>query len=533
MADLDNLTYEDAQAIVSENLSEDAAVNKLFVDGDHWQDQDGWIGPMPAENESNAETVWEQIENGFISKNAINEILSRHADSVISQEPDWSLTVRRSLKENVPDPKNPGEKVKEKPNEAEQMLIDEGTAALVDWWDRRKILREIRRALRVALSGERACVRLYVPDGLAVADASGVLVAPRGTLPESFERLFIQVIEPSRAAIEPDPDTQMDVGAFVFSEKPGLGNAVPEPQNLAELHYLDKQKRAVIRRVGDGVNERMTLDLNGRLAFHELELDPFITAPIRSNQKLLNMALTMLARNSVLGGFLERVMLNAVMPGTFVDDPDNEGKKIFQPSVYQTGAGASNVIMGAPIYGDSQDRTKVTGYTSPSIVYRDPVAVDTFIATKKEAYQNILEEAHQLFVLISGDATSSGESRKQAERDFQRSLRATVTAMNDMGRWLLEAALAMAAGFSGQAAAFKQLRAVFACNVDAEQLSSADIQDTINLKKEKIISTETAMARVRVDDPDAEMAKIEAETPEPVAIDPTKPLDPVVKGAAA
>jgi len=498
MADFDRLTFEDAKAIVDKNLPADHETNAAFAAGDHWQAKDGWIGPSPAESDSDADSVWDEIEAGFVSKNAIGEVLDRHADAVISQEPDYSLTPRRPLKD------------KEEPSRQERALIEEGTGAFVDWWDKRRVLRDVRAALRIALRGERCCLRPFVPHGILQGDTNGQLFVPLGTLQQSFKRLYLDVVEPDAGAIEYDPDTREAIGVFLFSQAEKVTDLETETKNFAELHYLDEKGQTVIRRVGENVDERITLNLGGRLAFYELRLDPFITAPIRSNQKLLNLALTMLTRNVVLGGFLERVIFNAAVPGRWVTDSET-GVKTFVANDYQVGAGTSKVWSGNPIYGNPNDKSVITGYTTPTMLRFDPVPVDTFVETKKEAYRNILEEAKQLHVLISADATASGESRKQAERDFQRSLRGSVTAMNDLLRWLIETSLAMAAHFSGQPGRFEPLRAVASCNVDAEQISSSDIQDTIKLKEASIISTETAMVRVGVDDPAVELAKLAEE----------------------
>jgi hypothetical protein len=499
MATFDEWTLEDARATVAEHQPADAEVNKLFFQGDHFQDGDGWIGPKPAETDDEAETVWEEIEAGFVSKNAIAEVIDRHANAVIGREPSWSLSPRRALAED------------EQPSAEEQSLIAEAEAALTEWWDSKKqILLELQTALRSALWGERVCLRLYVPRGLT-QDADGEIRVPRGDLAESLNRIFLEVVEFDRGAIERDPDTQEEVGVYVFADKDNLGLLPDEPQDFAELHYLDADQRAIIRLVGGTQDAQTTLDLSGQIAFHQIRLTPFITEQVRSQNKLLNMACTMMARNVVLGGFLERVILNAQLPGQWIDDPDNPGRKKFQPEAFRVGAGSTNALAGIPIYGDPSRPGQVTGYTSPNVVYRDPVNPTSFITTKAEAYSDILDETRQRHVLIARDATASGESRRQAMADFIQSLDATVTAMNTAGRWLVETALAMAANFSGEAERFKLLRAIFECKINPGPIPSDEQQQVINLRSGGLISRETAMTRVGVDDPAAEAARIAAE----------------------
>lgn len=495
----DNFTLEDARAVVSEKQPKDAETNKSLFDGDHWLKSDGWIGPKPAANDENEEVVWAEIESGFVSKNAIAEVIDRHANAVIGTEPQWSFTPRRALKDD------------EQPSAEDQAFIDEAEAALTEWWDSKKqILLELQTALRAALWGERVCLRLYVPRGLVTSEDGNVLV-PRGDLAQSLERIFIEVVEFDRGAIERDPDTQEELGVYLFADKDNLGLQPDEIQDFAELHYLDDLKRAVIRIVGMVEEAQTSLDLNGQIAFHQIRLTPFVTESIRSQNKLLNMACTMMARNVVLGGFLERVILNAQAPGRWVEDPSKAGGKVFEPAEFKVGAGSTNLLMGAPIYDPARPGF-ITGYTNPSVVYRDPVDPKSFITTKAEAYADILDETRQRHVLIAKDATASGESRRQAMADFETSLNASITTINQAGRWLIETALAMAANFSGQPERFKQLRGVFECKINVGPIPAEENQQVINLRSAGLLSRETAMVRIGVDDPASEAEKVVQET---------------------
>ena len=222
---------------------------------------------------------------------------------------------------------------------------------------------------------------------------------------------------------------------------------------------------------------------------------------------LLNLAKTMLARNVVLGGFLERIILNAQLPGEYVEDATTK-KKTFVPSPLKTGAGTTNVLAGLPV---SDATGRVTGYATPTVMYRDPVPVTTFNDTADAAYQGMLEEVHQLHAAIAGDATASGESRRQARADFEASLGATISEVEAAGRWLLETALAMAAAFANQPGRFDSLRATFTCRVDSGPISADEQKETRENVAAGLLSKETGMVRVGIDDTDAEKAKIAAE----------------------
>lgn len=73
------------------------AINRAFFEGDHWQDGDGWSGPMPKSTEVDFGTVKAEIEKAFISKNAIAECVRRHVSGVLGRDPTWKLATKDSL----------------------------------------------------------------------------------------------------------------------------------------------------------------------------------------------------------------------------------------------------------------------------------------------------------------------------------------------------------------------------------------------------------------------------------------------------
>ena len=258
---------------------------------------------------------------------------------------------------------------------------------------------------------------------------------------------------------------------------------------------------------GDADAQRAPLDLGGRLTIYALRRDPLITPQVRQQQRLLNLAKTMLGRNVVLGGFLERIILNAQLPGTIAVDSAT-GLKTFTPDPLKLGAGTTNVFAGLPI---TDEGGRVTGYATPSVIYRDPVPVTTFEETARSAYLGILEETQQLYAAIAGDATASGESRAQARADFTLSLGDTIAQVEQAGRWLIETALALAAAFSGQAGRYEALRATFSCRVDTGPITADEQDQTRQNVAANLLSEESGMERIGVADVDAEKTKIAAQ----------------------
>lgn len=495
MAPFDQMTEQDAQALLV--APDGYEHNRLLYDGDHWG-KDGcfWIGPRPAAGETSASDTLSQIKRALISKNVVAEVVRRHVGGVVGRPIAWSFSIARELAEN------------EQPTAAEQALIDEATALIRVAWDAKGLAAVIQDAAATLLLAGRAPLRLYVPPGLLTDQGT----IPAGELVESIALIYADPApEPAAATVADDPATRQDVGIFTFTEQTRTEQREQREQTAIELSYLDGDL-TILRRV-DQTEPAYRLDFGGRLPMYEMRRSPLITPQVRQQQQLLNLALTMLGRNVVLGGFLERILLNAQLPGTM--ERQSDGSTRFIPSPFQVGAGTTNVLAGLPIRNDLGE---ITGYTTPSVVYRDPVPTTTFVETKDAAYRGILEEVQQLHAIISGDAAASGESREQARADFLSSLGDTETQVEAAGRWLLETLLAMASAFSGQAGRFQGLRASVACRLDAGPISALDQQATREHVVAGLLSTETGMERIGVEDTAAEQARIVGEREQSAAL---------------
>ena len=296
----DGLDLKRAQALVGTRaLDEGGQEARDFYRGDHWRDGQGWIGQRPGGEQERA--MLAAIAAGFVSKNVAAEVVNRHRDAVLGREPRWGFVPRRPLAEG------------EEPTEPEQALADEAGAALTEWWDARRPLETVQRAVALALTTGRATLRLYVPAGLR--DQAGKVSAP--DLVAALGLIRPHLPEPGTAGVFPDGDlegveaeTGAEVGVYAISRN---------NQESAELCYLDEQGGTVLRVVGEGGGEgggeAAALPLGGRLLLYELTRDALLTPQVRQLQKALNLDLTQMMRNVNLAGSLERVIVNAQKPG--------------------------------------------------------------------------------------------------------------------------------------------------------------------------------------------------------------------------
>jgi len=451
-----------------------------YLAGDHWQGGAGWMGPRPPASAPEFGATMELIKTAFVSKNVLTEVVARHVAATVGREPAWAYT-----------PLAPA-RASDDLTRAETGLVAEAEALVTPWWDVRDAAQLVQDALSATLAYGSAVLRLYLPPGRVADDGT----VPPGLASAQLDRLFVEVCARGTAAVIRDRHSETDIGLYQVTDDKVL---------TSEVHYTaegaDGRRLTFVRVLrGDLVLDYPPYDLGGALLLHALRRPALITATLLQLQGLLNMGLTMLGRNVVQGGFLERIITNGLLP-----------------EVGGIGAGITTSIMGEPL----RDATgAITGYTSPGVVYRDPVPIDTFVGTKDAAYRAMLEEAHQLHALISGDATASGESRKQAMADFLADVGLSVPAVVKAVRWLIGTPLTLAALLAGQGGRYATLRPEAQCRVDPGPLSGSDRAALLAEYAAGVRSQETTMALLGVDDVGAELARLAAEAQDAAPVAP-------------
>lgn len=483
MATFENITAQEALKLLGTAKAPDYKANAAFYDGDHWQSGTGWTGPSGDPKQgTDYSRVMALIADAFVSKNAIREVVDRHQAGVIGREPMWRLTPRRRLENG------------KEPTDEEMARIQEAEAFLTDWWDERGAVEKLQATTVKALLGERGVLRLFVPSGKLLDGR-----VPRGEgLEAAKDFIFVSEHGPDEAAVHLDQRTMNDLGIYSYKDE--------TEGDFVELSYLNDTGQTIVRVMGNAGDETGDpLELGGHLTFHEIRLQQLITDPVRRNQKLLNKARTMLSRNVDLGGFVERTILNGLLPGSYQDD--GSGGQKWVPDEQPIGAGVTTTIQGIP-QPDGDGKEKLT---NPSIIYKDPVPVATFEETEASSYKAILQDTAQLHVLLAEEAGASGRSRVEARSDYQQSLLKSKPKVERAGRWLLETVLAMAAHFTGQAGRFADLRVEFNCILDTGPRSAEEELSARENYSAGLLSRETAMSRIGVEDTESEKARIEAE----------------------
>lgn len=487
----DKLTYIKAIQLLGRRIAGQYRVNRAYYDGKHYDgggnpgSGDGWVGPLPPSSDPSFATVVELIRKNFVFHNVTREIVDRHTGTATT-EPIWKYTTIRALEEN------------EKPTAEEQKLIYEAETLMQDWFDKRMVAHAndvtshpVHDAIVMMLLSSRSLMRLFVPPDEII---DGLI--PDSTIEEALEKIFIHVPDYYQAAEYLDLDSQRKVGIYRYQFEQDEENSDKE---AVELAYRDG-KETVIRIVSNGEDTGMTkeirLNLGGNSTMYEMRRPPLFGDSFISLQRALNMNLTMLTRNQVLGGFVERTVLNAKLP-----DP------------LYVGAGTTTSLIGVEIINQDGKRE----LAQPDIRWRDPVPVDTFQQAHDMIKKAMLEEGKQAHLITITSDRTSGVARRVAMTDYIKDLILTASQVVRAYRWILETVLRMAAIFAGDPTRFDSIRPAVDVYIAAEIDEPELMRVIMDLANAKIISHSTALARLGVIDVDGELARILIESKSPVS----------------
>jgi hypothetical protein len=469
-------------------------MNRAFFQGDHWQDGAGWVGPHPESNASGFSDAMREIALAFTSQNVVREVVSRHASGVVGKQWAWAFVPRRDMESD------------EEPTTEEQTAIKEATAIMRPWLLARKIPKLVRDAVCTVLLAERASVRLFVPAGLTEQSVDGGGIVRAASIAQALGLIWPEHLMPEDAAVITDADTMLECGIWLFEAQPDDSDD-DEPVEFAGLTFLDQDGSTIMRLVPadeDIATVESSLQMGGRIPMFEMKRSALVTPQVQQAQRALNLALSMVPRNVITGGFLERVLLNAQMPGRFETDAAGNKTGRFIPDALHVGAGTTNFFVGVEDEGEQGGVTRA----SPSINWRPPVEPTAAISAADKHYRSILEETGQLHVVMSGDAEASGKSRVEARAEYLTTLQETQPEAEALLRFIIETSLAMAEALANTPGKYTSvLRAQAQCKLDAGPLS-ADERRAILEQIGKSISQETAMALLGVDDIEAERAKM-------------------------
>ncbi|MET0753604.1 MAG: hypothetical protein ABWZ66_09530, partial [Pyrinomonadaceae bacterium] len=297
---MQDTTLNNAQSLLSKRLPEGYKTNKKFLDGDHWQDGEGYPA-LPPVDVANRDQIVEKIKKAFACENQIGAIVETHLDGIVAREPDWDLVDTTAKTGEQNDTEQPEDKIRA-----------EAITALIEWWNSRKMLETLREALSLALVQERSVIRAFVPKGYL--DENGNIKKQKN-LSDALKMLQFEVLPADVAGVFKEKERYEPFGIFVKndgnSQKMEItyldedGNTrlrVLEKESLREFAEKTLPQIAAYMPPDNSANQPQEIEpinLNGNLLMFELSRKPLIDEQMRSLQKQLNLTWTMSGKNTV------------------------------------------------------------------------------------------------------------------------------------------------------------------------------------------------------------------------------------------
>lgn len=493
----------------------EAAANRPFIEGDHFQRGAAWTGPGPKRSDPRYQEFLRVLKEVFIFKNVCDEGCDRLTGAVIGWEPYWAWVPRRHNTDQVP------------VSDAEKTRINEIESAQTNWWNTQKVHKKLKKLAYNSMWAKECCWRLYTPAGFLDADGN----VSASTIEEAFSRVFLDIPEPEMATVWEHPDTKQKIGICVFVDSQG--------RRFVELTYLErdgeKKGQTTIRIVpattgapgansSNGVSaEAATNDFGGHITMYMSSLDqPIINADVRSLQRAYNATLTLLQKGITDNHFLEKYFGNALPPGKYVyGDPAEPNKRTgYEVDIREVGGNIDTWLQGVDVLQPDGH----TDLATPNVTFRNPIDPSTTIKGAEYWYQTLLEALRQDHILINQLATPSGKSREHSRGDFIDSTKDPVMETELAGRELMLTSACMAETFMGALGKWtKDFVPVFYCRPNYGPLSVAERNQNVVEAEKGFLSDETVMALNGTDDVDAEEALIDSQ--------PRKQLDLISRRA--
>jgi hypothetical protein len=490
-------------------VPEDSSEDREDIEADHWQDGAGFLAPLPPKDDATYDTLIKALKNMFVAEDIIGDCLARRCNGILGKDPQWSF-------ERLEEMENDGQSE----DETDEQL-DAINEHMAEWWKERNVLGTLKKFANAIGYGKRSFLRIYIPPGRfeqVETNAKGErvtnIVINAATPEDALKHIFIEHLERDQAAVFVDKYSMQKVGIVVgandISDDEPIDPAIEQPSSdkWAEVSYHNGEM-TVLRIVSEGGMEQvMEADLRGRLMLYEGVHALYITDSVKRNQKDLNTTRTQIRINNDNAAFQQRVFINLQPPGSVVTDEN--GNEVFKVGTYNRGPGQDLNLVGVA----EMDERGNLKYSDGRVEVLEPIDNKNLLDSAAEARHAIYRMCKQLHVIISGDATTSGESRLQAQGEYLLDLMDMKGVVDRAGTWLLETVWALAEVIAGSDVPTKDVKAVFDARINPGPITTEMRRAILEMMEKKTISQETAMSMLGVDDVEAEKDRILQEAEE-------------------
>lgn len=456
---------------------------RAYCEGDHWQRGEAWGGPPIDPAMVGAGETYAALQKDLVPVPIVPEVIWRQVSGVLGHEPAFAVELQRELQEG------------EQPTQAETDDVQALNDALTAFWDGCGAHEKAQEFASLLCMG-RGVLRFLIPPEVAAN-----LQAPG--LNEAARAFDIDTPEWKQAGVLRDAGSGRCLGLYRYDEAYSLNGTVGA-HNRAEVSFLNEAGETVFRTIeNEVVTSEPAFDCNGRLWILQATLPhPLIDEPQRALQRKIDFLNYILPKNAQYAGFRERHFLGVARPVDPITqlpvDPD---------------IGPATVNYWQPTYITDNDGNQRP--SAASLVLSEPVNSQPIRDDIAHLTQVLLKSCNQLHTVISGDATASAVSRIQARAEFTASLLQLRPKVERVLRDLLELVLCMACNLAGEAALLERYKRAYRlrvdCRLDAGPISPEEKTAIIGLKTAGLISLETAMQMLGIEDTGSEMNRLKEE----------------------
>lgn len=501
--------YTDCKTAVDERKPKDYERLKDFaVRHDHRRNGDEWVGPGDARTSDG-------IKKQFAADDFIAEALRNIANAF--EEAQMGFAPLEPVAEGAA------------PSTEYTTRRDELLKLLSDWWDQNKLHKRTLNRLKAASWAGYAGLRLWVPGRFLQRGPSGISFRPTNDFAEALSYLKVAAPEPEKAAIITHPDSQDICSVYLDEEVTNVGGQEKRVQR-AEMVYLDPQRErdedadTIIRVVYS--DERTPtvarLKLGGRSLYAEMESEAILTEPVLETQNQLNFYCTIITRLGETAAFRERYTKNSrpmgirikytegdtIPYGAHLERDDEYVQWVVIPVPRTFGANTTNELVGLPKHDKDGN---FLGYESPDVHVENPVDPMPYVLAAESIRKRGLRMVSQGHLANTSTAELSGIAYEQFRSAFEKFLNNVRVGEEGMLRDLLMAAVALIEHITGRGGYFtKVLRITIDQRVNAGPRSPEATRIDMEANEKGLLSDETAMARIGVEDIDAEIERLRA-----------------------
>lgn len=540
LAEVQNFSYDTLNKELELNATEKnfQCLLDAYLD-DFWQNGATLLPPTQGGMSSNLDNLFKRR---YVFRNVIKEVVGRVVGAFYGKPPNWRFQVNG---EDIESPEAPPAPVEgEEPPAPEASVIDLTSIdkALGQFFVKQNVAEELGKAFAFRLAFGRGSWRLYIPSkyrrlnakkaagtGPNITEGSSQLAGepgdptefvPFASIEEAIAAMRVEFVPPTQGRVLEDGGEMFSLVKYQVRKD----WETRDTTNVIEFSFVDDSDRTFIGTIGEqsGIsnigeaNLSSAFELAGFTTLGEFKGHPYVNEALYRNNQLVNLALTCAGFSLVDNGFGEMVLTNVELNTRQITGPD--GSLIEVPVDIKRGGGAIQNFIGAEIV----DEAGAVRRESPGVHFREASQMTAFKDGFDLGYVACLQEAGQLYALISGDATASGESRIQALADFVLRVSPYKSEVDEEGSQLMTVALLWAAQLSAKSLTGHSV--VYDSRMFVSSLSTEEKNTVMAMRKAGTISRETERVLLGIDDPALEEELILLEQTTPMAETTTEDL---------